>query len=92
MAAPFSIRLDDELRAKLEHEAKVEDRSLSYMVQKAVETFVDARAHRRAIIMASYQAALTEKEFISGKAMDAWVESWGTDKELPEPKPDIFRS
>lgn len=92
MAAPFTVRLDDELRLKLEREAKADDRSISYMVQKAVETFVDARERRRAVIMASYEAALAEKEFISGEAMDAWVESWGTEAELPPPKADIFRS
>lgn len=30
--------------------------------------------------------------FISSEAMLAWVSSWGTDKELPPPEPDIFPS
>jgi predicted transcriptional regulator len=28
--------------------------------------------------------------FISAEAMHRWVESWGTDNELPPPEPDIF--
>ncbi len=28
--------------------------------------------------------------FISGKAMHRWIESWGTENELPPPEPDIF--
>lgn len=28
--------------------------------------------------------------FISGEAMTKWVESWGTDNELPPPEPDVF--
>ena len=46
---------------------------------------------RDELIVNSYTAALTEKEFISGEAMLAWVESWDTSVELPSPKPDVFR-
>lgn len=28
--------------------------------------------------------------FISEEATTRWVESWGTDNELPPPEPDIF--
>ena len=28
--------------------------------------------------------------FISAEAMHRWIESWGTENELPPPKPDIF--
>jgi predicted transcriptional regulator len=39
-------------------------------------------------------AAIEEAEkgiFISEEAIDRWVESWGTENELPPPEPDIFR-
>lgn len=28
--------------------------------------------------------------FISAEAMHRWIESWGTDNELPPPEPDVF--
>ncbi len=28
--------------------------------------------------------------FISAEAMDRWIESWGTENELPPPEPDVF--
>ena len=28
--------------------------------------------------------------FISAEAMHRWIESWGTEKELPPPEPDVF--
>jgi predicted transcriptional regulator len=44
-----------------------------------------------------YFAAIDERSrrrdkgvFISGEAIDAWLASWGTDKTLPMPEPDIF--
>ena len=43
-------------------------------------------------MLEAYNASLTEKEFISGEKMAAWVNSWGTGNELPEPTPDIYRA
>jgi hypothetical protein len=28
--------------------------------------------------------------FISAEAMHRWIESWGTENELPPPEPDVF--
>jgi predicted transcriptional regulator len=92
MAVAFSIRMDEALKAKLDQEAAAEDRSSSYMAQKAIEQFLDARAYKREILIAAYNASLTEQEFISEEAVDAWMDSWGTENELPKPKIDIFRS
>lgn len=92
MAVPFSIRMDEELKAKLDQEAAAEDRSSSYLAHKAIEQFLDQRAYKRELIQAAYNSYLTEKEFVSGEAVNAWVASWGTDKELPAPSPDIFKS
>jgi predicted transcriptional regulator len=88
-SAPFSLRLDPDVRSRLEEEAKSLDRSASYVATKAIESFLDARSERRRML----EEALAEADkgvFISGEAMDAWVESWGTVNELPPPEPDIF--
>jgi predicted transcriptional regulator len=91
VAISFSIRMDEDLKQKLDLEAAAEDRSSSYIAHKAIEQFIDARIYRREVIMAAYNSSLTEEEFISGDAMTDWVESWGTEKELPEPTADIFK-
>ncbi|CAN7687505.1 hypothetical protein [Rhizobium sp. LjRoot254] len=39
------------------------------------------------------EAALAEADkgiFVSQEAVDRWMESWGTENELPMPEPDIF--
>jgi len=38
-------------------------------------------------------AAVAEADkgiFVSQEAVDRWMESWGTENELPMPEPDIF--
>ena len=91
MASPLSIQIDDSLKARFERAAIAEGRPVSEMAREAIEDFVSTRERRLAGIMAAYEASLTEKAFISGDRMTAWVESWDTDNELPEPTPDILR-
>ena len=86
---PFSLRLAPDIRSRLESEAKILDRSASYVATKAIESFLDGRAERRRML----EAAVAEADkgvFISSEAMNAWMDSWDTDHELPPPEPDVF--
>ena len=49
----------------------------------------DKKSHKRVAIRKGIAEA-DKGVFISQEKMDAWVSSWGTDSELPPPKPDIF--
>ena len=85
----FSMRIDEKLKKALEEQAALEDRSASYIAQRAIGEWVA----REAAYKADIQAALKEAEkgiWISEEAMDRWVDSWGTGNELPAPEPDIF--
>jgi len=87
--SPFSLRLKPQVKARLEEEARIADRSASYLANKAIEVFLTARAAKRKQI----EAALIDAEngeFISSEAMDRWIASWETEAELPPPKPDLF--
>ena len=88
-AAPFSLRLKPEVKAALEKEAALMDRSAAYVAQQAIEKFLDASVYKRECL----REAIAEADrgiFISEEAMDRWVDSWGTENELPLPEPDIF--
>ena len=86
---PFSLRLDPQIKSRLEQEARNADRSSSYLAAKAIEAFLDSREARRREI----EAAVVEADigvFISQEAMASWMDSWETGQELPAPEPDIF--
>ena len=86
---PFTMRLDEELKSTLEAEAKLEDRSASYLATRAIKRMlVEKEAKRRLIENAVVEA--DKGEFISEEKMNAWFLSLGTDNELAEPEPDIF--
>ncbi len=87
--APFSMRLEATLKTRLEDEAKRRDRTASFVANRAIRLYFDEldRTHRE------LEEAFAEADkgvFISGEAVQKWMESWGTDHELPPPEPDIF--
>lgn len=85
----FSVRLPDELRNEVDELAKATRRSRSFVITEAVAAYVqDHRAYLEAIEEGEKEAA--KGVFVSGEAVIKWLESWGTDNELPPPQPDIF--
>lgn len=85
---PYSIRLDDDLRKSLEHEAEIEDRPPAQLAVRAIRAMLHAKAAKRAALEAALQQA-DQGEFISGEAMNDWIESWDTENEGAAPKADI---
>jgi predicted transcriptional regulator len=85
---PYSIRLDDDLRKSLEKEAEIEDRPPAQLAVRAIRSMLQSKAAKRAAINSALEEA-DQGRFISVEAMNAWIESWDTDNELPAPKADI---
>ncbi len=86
---PLSLRIESDIKKKIEQEAKLLDRSTSYVVVQAITDYLENRRSKRQAI----KNALVEAEkgvFISEKAMGEWVDSWGKETELPPPEADIF--
>lgn len=85
---PFSFRLDADVKSKLKDEAQRLNRSESFVAAMAIRRYLAASEHkRRAIDMAIKQA--DQGAFISSDAIGAWVDSWGSDKELEPPATDV---
>ena len=84
----LSLRIDANLKKDLEREARREERSVSYLAVKAIESMLRERAEKRTVIRAAVSEA-DEGAFISQEAMDAWVSSWDENSELPPPEPDV---
>ena len=87
-AETFSVRLPDEVKSQLDDLAALTKRSRSFLVQEAVTSYVNDRAaYLRDIDQALASAASGVGH--SGAQIFDWMESWGTDDELPSPSPDI---
>lgn len=83
-----NLRIDTSLMRSLEVEAKRQRRSPSRLAGEAIETMLLNCAEKRAAIGTAIKEADTGS-FVSEKAMNEWVSSWGTDSETPAPEPDV---
>jgi len=86
-SAPFSFRIDSATRARLKEEARRNDRSESYIAVRAIKEYLAQQEHKRAMIDDAVERS-DQGRFISAEAMAAWVDSWGSDAELPRPEVD----
>lgn len=85
----FSMRMDEDIKKRVEDIAKFEERSASYIAEKAIKQYLARVEYQEEQV----ELAIKEAEkgvWISGEAMDKWIESWGTENELAPPEPDIF--
>lgn len=86
---PFSLRLPDEVSDDLKFLSSTMHRSQSSIASEILSENITEKAYRiRAIQEAKAEAK--KGAFASQEAMEKWVESIGSDNELPVPEPDIF--
>ncbi len=83
-----SVRLADDLTDQVDALAAKLQRSKSWIINEALRDYVeraegDAQRWRETIkALDSVKAG----KRIDGDAVDQWIASWGTDKELPPPR------
>jgi predicted transcriptional regulator len=85
----FSMRMDADVKRRLEEQAALEDRSAAYVANRAIEDFLA----REDSMQTSIRAAIAEADkgvFISGEAVERWMERWADGHEEPFPEADIF--
>lgn len=88
-SATFSMRMDADVKRRLEEKAAHMDRSAAWVAQHAIESFL---AHEDALAE-SVRAALAEADkgvFVSGDAVERWMDRWADGFDDPFPEPDVF--
>lgn len=80
----FTTRIDADVKARLDDIAKYEDRSVSYVANKAIEAFVDERDQTRMLIKTGLEL-IDKGAVVSSDAVNAWLDA---DEDTPFPLPD----
>lgn len=88
---PFSLRLPDEVKEDLDFVSSRTKRSASSIAIEAISNDVAVRAKRMRMLEDAKESA-KKGEFISHAAVGKWIDSLGTENELPIPEPDIFKN
>lgn len=88
MATVTSIKLDDELKGRVQHLAEARRRSSHWIMREAIAQYVEREEKREALNRDTINA--WEEFQATGLAagadeVDRWLASWGTENELPAP-------
>ncbi len=86
---PLSLRIDSEIRERIEVEAEKMDRPSSYVVVEAIKQYLNKKDYKKEALKTAIERA-DKGEFISQESMREWFASLGSDNQLPRPKPDVF--
>lgn len=85
----LSLEIDSELKEWIDDEAGRQDRPASEVVSEVLSAAMRRQAARDEMIRAAIREA-DKGVFISSEKVTEWLESWGTENELPMPEPDVF--
>ena len=87
-AKTFSVKLDNEMRARIEHVAEARHRSSHWVMREAIQQYVDREMKREAFLQDAQKAWEEFREtglHATADEVETWLSSWGTDNELPAP-------
>lgn len=88
MATPTSLKLDDDMKVRVQHLAESRRRSSHWIMREAVAQYVEREEKREALKQATLEAWDEFKAtglHASAEEVDQWLASWGTENEQPAP-------
>ena len=87
-SATLTIRVDQDMKDRLEAAAKQQKRSKSFLAGEAIEEYLAVQEWQERRIREAIEAA-DRGELIPHEEVMAWISSWETDNELPMPTPKV---
>lgn len=88
MATPTSIKLDDELKSRVQHLAENRQRSAHWLMLEAIEQYVEREERREAFkqnTLKAWEDYQATGQHATADEVESWLASWGSDDEAPAP-------
>ena len=89
MAKPTSIKLDDDLKGRVQYLADTRRRSAHWVMREAIEQYVEREEKREAFrqeALSAWERYQSTGLHATAEEVEKWLSSWGTDDELPAPQ------
>lgn len=89
MATATSIKLDEELKGRVQHLAEMRRRSSHWIMREAIAQYVDREEKRESLrqdTLKAWDEFQATGLHASAEEVDKWLASWGTENELPAPE------
>lgn len=85
----ISIKIDDELKSRIQRLAGARQRSAHWIMREAIQQYVEREEARESFkqeALASWTAYQETGRHLTGREVRTWLSTWGTDAEtdLPE--------
>lgn len=88
MATVTSIKLDDELKGRLQHLADARRRTPHWIMREAIAQYVEREEKREAFrqdTLKAWEEFQATGLHATAEEVATWLSSWGTENELPAP-------
>jgi len=88
MATPTSIKLDDELKSRVQHLAEHRQRSAHWLMLEAIEQYVEREERREAFkqdTLKAWEDYQATGQHATADEVENWLASWGSEDETPAP-------
>lgn len=88
MATATSIKLDDELKGRLQHLADARRRTSHWIMREAIAQYVEREEKREAFrqdTLKAWEEFQATSLHATAEEVETWLSSWGTENELPAP-------
>jgi RHH-type transcriptional regulator, rel operon repressor / antitoxin RelB len=83
-----TVRLDAQLKTKLEALSQSTQRSKSWLAAEAIKAYIEQESWQiEQIEEAIQQANRPDTQWIANEDVSAWLNTWGTEDEAPAPCP-----
>lgn len=85
---PVSVKLDADIKARVEHLAKNCKRSPHWMMREAIREYVEKEEKREALqqeALRAWEEHQTSGLHVTGDEVVSWLESWGSENEKAAP-------
>lgn len=89
MASATSIKLDDEMKGRVQHLARSRKRTSHWIMREAISQYVEREERREALhkdTLAAWEEFQATGLHATAEEVDQWLASWGTDDERSAPE------
>ncbi len=89
MASPTSIKLDDDMKERVQQLADSRKRTSHWIMREAIAQYVEREEKRETLrrdTLEAWEEFQVEGMHATAKEVDLWLTSWGTEDEGPAPE------
>ena len=90
-----SVKIDDELKSRVQHLARLRQRSAHWIMHEAIQQYVEREEARESFkqeALASWTAYQESGRHLTGQEVRAWLNTWGPRQKLSRPSVTKYSS